>query len=62
MTYDFYGAWNNEPGHQAALYCGCSLGSSPLPGTGKDSSGKDYTNKPDYNTDNAIKLMLAKKC
>ena len=22
MTYDFYGGWNNVPGHQAALYCG----------------------------------------
>ena len=61
MTYDFYGAWNNEPGHQAALYCGSHLEAARCQGTGKDSSGKDYTNKPDYNTDNAIKLMLAKK-
>ncbi|WP_240798126.1 glycosyl hydrolase family 18 protein [Vibrio sp. H11] len=58
MTYDFYGGWNNVPGHQAALYCGSFMRPGQCQGDGTDASGVAYAG-PAYTADNAIKLLLA---
>ncbi|EJG0971418.1 chitinase, partial [Vibrio parahaemolyticus] len=36
MTYDFYGGWNNVPGHQTALYCGSFMRPGQCDGSGVD--------------------------
>ncbi|CCN46945.1 Chitinase A [Vibrio nigripulchritudo MADA3029] len=57
MTYDFYGAWSNNPGHQTALYCGNFMRPGQCDGTGTDANGEPYKG-PAYTTDNAIKILL----
>lgn len=59
MTYDFYGGWNNVPGHQAALYCGNFMSAGQCDGNGVDADGVPYKG-PAYTTDNGIQLLLAK--
>ncbi|MGF1778227.1 glycosyl hydrolase family 18 protein [Vibrio nomapromontoriensis] len=58
MTYDFYGGWNNVPGHQAALYCGNFMTAGQCDGTGVDPEGVPYKG-PAYTADNGIQLLLA---
>nr|WET51958.1 chitinase VBCH01 [Vibrio sp.] len=58
MTYDFYGGWNNVPGHQTALYCGSFMRPGQCDGTGTDENGEAYKG-PAYTTDNGIRLLLA---
>jgi chitinase len=58
MTYDFYGGWNNVPGHQAALYCGNFMRPGQCDCTGVDADGVPYKG-PTYTTDNAIQILLA---
>ncbi len=58
MTYDFYGGWNNVPGHQAALYCGSFMRPGQCDGTGVDAEGVPYKG-PAYTADNGIQLLLA---
>ncbi|MFC5078498.1 Chitinase A precursor [Vibrio thalassae] len=58
MTYDFYGGWNNVPGHQAALYCGNFMRPGQCDGTGVDAEGVSYKG-PAYTADNGIQLLLA---
>ena len=53
MTYDFYGAWDNNLGHQAALNCGSHISAAQCQGTLTPEDG------PEYTTDNAAKAMLA---
>lgn len=58
MTYDFYGGWNNVPGHQTALYCGSFMRPGQCDGSGVDESGVPYKG-PAYTADNGIQLLLA---
>ncbi|WP_104403275.1 glycosyl hydrolase family 18 protein [Vibrio penaeicida] len=58
MTYDFYGAWSNSPGHQTALNCGKFMRPGQCDGTGTDADGVPYKG-PAYTTDNAIQILLA---
>ncbi|WP_153446762.1 glycosyl hydrolase family 18 protein [Vibrio algicola] len=58
MTYDFYGGWNNVPGHQAGLYCSSALLPGQCDGTGNDAEGKPFKG-PAYTLDNGIQLLLA---
>lgn len=58
MTYDFYGGWNNVPGHQTALYCGTFMRPGQCDGSGVDDNGQPYKG-PAYTTDNGIQLLLA---
>ncbi|USD66119.1 glycosyl hydrolase family 18 protein [Vibrio sp. SCSIO 43136] len=58
MTYDFYGGWNNVPGHQTALYCGNFMRPGQCDGTGVDENGEAYKG-PAYTSDNAIQILLA---
>ncbi|NRF27251.1 chitinase [Vibrio coralliilyticus] len=58
MTYDFYGGWNNVPGHQTALYCGTFMRPGQCDGSGVDENGEAYKG-PAYTTDNGIQLLLA---
>ncbi|AIW22006.1 chitinase [Vibrio coralliilyticus] len=58
MTYDFYGGWNNVPGHQTALYCGTFMRPGQCDGSGVDENGEPYKG-PAYTTDNGIQLLLA---
>ncbi|MGR5175935.1 glycosyl hydrolase family 18 protein [Vibrio parahaemolyticus] len=58
MTYDFYGGWNNVPGHQTALYCGNFMRPGQCDGTGVDTDGVPYKG-PAYTADNGIQLLLA---
>ncbi|WP_125559309.1 glycosyl hydrolase family 18 protein [Pseudoalteromonas rubra] len=57
MTYDFYGGWNNETGHQTGIYCGSHLSSDECQGTGIDEQG-EVRKGPAYTLDNAIQLLL----
>lgn len=57
MTYDFYGGWNNVPGHQTALYCGTFMRPGQCDGSGVDGDGVPYKG-PAYTGDNGIKLIL----
>lgn len=52
MTYDFYGAWDNNLGHQAALYCGSHITAAQCEGTLTPDDG------PEYTTDNGVKELL----
>ncbi|AUI87601.1 chitinase [Vibrio azureus] len=58
MTYDFYGGWNNVPGHQTALYCGTFMRPGQCDGSGTDENGEKYKG-PAYTSDNGIQLLLA---
>ena len=58
MTYDFYGGWNNVPGHQTGLYCGSFMLPGQCDGTGIDAEGKPFKG-PAYTVDNAITALLA---
>ncbi|MCG9635140.1 glycosyl hydrolase family 18 protein [Vibrio parahaemolyticus] len=58
MTYDFYGGWNNVPGHQTALYCGSFMRPGQCDGSGVDENGEAYKG-PAYTADNGIQLLLA---
>ena len=58
MTYDFYGGWNNVPGHQAALYCGSFMRPGQCDGSGLDENGESYKG-PAYTSDNGIQMLLA---
>ena len=58
MTYDFYGGWNNVPGHQTALFCGRFMRAGQCDGSGSDDKGVPYKG-PAYTADNGIKLLLA---
>ncbi|MBE3669104.1 chitinase [Vibrio navarrensis] len=58
MTYDFYGGWNNVPGHQTALYCGNFMRPGQCDGTGVDENGVPYKG-PAYTADHGIQLLLA---
>ncbi|EGR0103982.1 TPA: glycosyl hydrolase family 18 protein [Vibrio vulnificus] len=58
MTYDFYGGWNNVPGHQTALYCGNFMRPGQCDGTGVDENGVPYKG-PAYTSDHGIQLLLA---
>ncbi|MEQ2353917.1 glycosyl hydrolase family 18 protein [Pseudoalteromonas piscicida] len=57
MTYDFYGAWNNETGHQTGIYCGSHLSTDECNGTGVDDNGVPRKG-PAYTGDHAIQLLL----
>lgn len=57
MTYDFYGGWNNVPGHQTALYCGTFMRPGQCDGSGVDGDGVPYKG-PAYTGDNGIKLII----
>ncbi|MGV2989105.1 glycosyl hydrolase family 18 protein [Vibrio sp. E150_011] len=59
MTYDFYGGWNNVPGHQAGLYCGSFMRVGQCDGSGVDAEGVPYKG-PAYTADNGIELLLSK--
>jgi len=58
MSYDFYGGWNNVPGHQTALHCGNFMRPGQCDGSGVDAEGLPYKG-PAYTTSNAIDLLLA---
>ncbi|MCK6264345.1 chitinase [Vibrio sp. ZSDE26] len=58
MTYDFYGGWNNVPGHQTALYCGSFMRPGQCDGSGVDAEGVPYKG-PAYTADNGIQLLLS---
>ncbi len=58
MTYDFYGGWNNVPGHQTALYCGSFMRPGQCDGSGVDENGEQFKG-PAYTADNGIQLLLA---
>ncbi|MGD8116064.1 glycosyl hydrolase family 18 protein [Vibrio sp. TRT 29B02] len=58
MTYDFYGGWNNVPGHQTALYCGTFMRPGQCDGSGVDENGEAYKG-PAYTADNGIQALLA---
>ncbi|CAE6929966.1 COG3325 Chitinase [Vibrio sp. B1FLJ16] len=58
MTYDFYGGWNNVPGHQTALYCGSFMAPGQCDGSGVDENGEQFKG-PAYTADNGIQLLLA---
>ncbi|WP_318492046.1 glycosyl hydrolase family 18 protein [Photobacterium leiognathi] len=58
MTYDFYGGWNNVPGHQTALYCGNFMRPGQCDGSGLDENGEQFKG-PAYTSDNGIQLLLA---
>ena len=57
MTYDFYGAWSNDVGHQTALYCGSHMSAGECDGTGLDDAGKPRKG-PAYTSHNGIDLLL----
>ncbi|WP_299691615.1 glycosyl hydrolase family 18 protein [uncultured Vibrio sp.] len=57
MNYDFYGAWNNQLGHQTALHCSSFMRPGQCDGTGIDENGEAYKG-PAYTTDNGIQLLL----
>ncbi|NLS13886.1 chitinase [Vibrio sp. SM6] len=57
MTYDFYGGWNNVPGHQAGLYCGEFMREGQCDGSGTDAEGVPYKG-PAYTADNGIQILL----
>ena len=50
--YDFYGAWDNNLGHQAALDCGSHISQGQCDGT------EDPEEGPEYTTRNASTLLL----
>ncbi|MYM58891.1 chitinase [Vibrio sp. OCN044] len=52
MSYDFYGAWDNNLGHQAALDCGSHISQGQCDGT------EDPEEGPEYTTRNASTLLL----
>ncbi|MBU2896221.1 glycosyl hydrolase family 18 protein [Vibrio hepatarius] len=52
MSYDFYGAWDNNIGHQAALDCGSHISQGQCDGTEVSAEG------PEYTTHNAADLLL----
>jgi len=52
MSYDFYGAWSNQTGHQTALYCGSTISNAKCHGTGA------YRGKPEYTLANGTKILL----
>lgn len=58
MSYDFYGGWNNVPGHQTALNCGNFMAPGQCDGSGVDADGVPFKG-PAYTTSNAIDLLLA---
>ncbi|MCP4321382.1 MAG: chitinase, partial [Alteromonadales bacterium] len=53
MSYDFYGAWGKDTGHQTAIYCGAHVSADKCEGTG------EFAGKPEYTLDNATKILLA---
>jgi len=53
MSYDFYGAWGPDTGHQTAIYCGAHVTADKCNGTG------EHAGKPEYTLDNAVKMVLA---
>ncbi|SGZ01457.1 glycosyl hydrolase family 18 protein [Moritella viscosa] len=53
MSYDFYGAWGPNTGHQTGIYCGAHISTDKCNGTG------EFAGKPEYTLDNATKLLLA---
>ena len=52
MSYDFYGAWDNNLGHQAALDCGSHISQEQCDGTDAAVEG------PEYTTHNAATQLL----
>ena len=58
MTYDFFGGWNNEPGHQTALFCGSHMSADVCNGTGVDENGEPRQG-PAYTAANGIDRLLA---
>lgn len=58
MTYDFFGGWNNETGHQTALHCGSHISAGECDGTGVDEKGEPRKG-PAYTITNAVDLLLA---
>ncbi len=57
MSYDFFGGWNTETGHQTALYCGEHMTAGECDGTGVDAKGVARKG-PAYTTDNGIQALL----
>jgi len=57
MSYDFYGGWNNVPGHQTALYCGEHMSQGECDGTGLDDEGSPRKG-PAYTADNGLNILL----
>ncbi|MCE0555659.1 glycosyl hydrolase family 18 protein, partial [Motilimonas sp. E26] len=59
MNYDFFGGWNNVPGHQAGLYCGSFMAPGQCDGTGiNPDTGKAYGG-PAYTVEHGITALLA---
>ncbi|GLT20044.1 chitinase [Vibrio zhanjiangensis] len=52
MSYDFYGAWSTNLGHQAALECGSHISQGQCDGT------EDPDGGPEYTTHNAATQLL----
>ncbi|MDO6705155.1 glycosyl hydrolase family 18 protein [Photobacterium sp. 1_MG-2023] len=58
MTYDFFGGWNNVPGHQTALFCGSHMTADVCNGTGVDDNGEPRKG-PAYTASHGIDRLLA---
>ncbi|MBV7261402.1 chitinase [Photobacterium sp. WH24] len=58
MTYDFFGGWNNVPGHQTALFCGSHMSADVCNGTGVDENGVPRQG-PAYTAAHGIDRLLA---
>ncbi|UTM58124.1 glycosyl hydrolase family 18 protein [Photobacterium sp. CCB-ST2H9] len=57
MTYDFFGGWNNVPGHQTALFCGTHMSADECNGTGVDENGEPRKG-PAYTASHGIERLL----